>query len=143
MGLTLPREFIRYRIVLSVLASLAAAPAHRGHWPAVTARAVATLAELVELGLPLLAPGGVLVAWKRGDPGDAAGLGGELATAARALGAIDRRGRIVTEDALPAGATIEVMEDLADHRLVIVERSRAPIAAAWPRDPAARRRQPW
>ena len=30
-----------------------------------TARAVASLAELVELGLPLVAPGGVLVAWKR------------------------------------------------------------------------------
>ena len=31
----------------------------------------AALAELVELAFPLLAPGGVLVAWKRGDPSDA------------------------------------------------------------------------
>ena len=43
-------------------------PATRGPraWPAVTARAVTWLAELVELGLPLLGPGGVLVAWKAG-----------------------------------------------------------------------------
>jgi hypothetical protein len=32
---------------------------------------------------------------------------------------------------------------LADHRLIIVERGRGPIAGTWPRDPAARRRQPW
>ena len=41
-------------------------PRDREAWPAVTARAVTSLAELVELGLPLVAPGGVLVAWKRG-----------------------------------------------------------------------------
>ena len=49
---------------------LAADPRHRGRWPAVTARAVAALPELVELAVPLLAPDGVLVAWKRGDPSD-------------------------------------------------------------------------
>ena len=37
--------------------ALAADPRHRGRWPAVTARAVAPLAELVELSFPLLAPG--------------------------------------------------------------------------------------
>ena len=47
--------------------ALAADARHRGRWPAVTARAVASLAELVELAFPLLAPGGILVAWKRGD----------------------------------------------------------------------------
>ena len=39
--------------------------AHRERWPAVVARAIAPLAELSELALPLVAPGGVLVAWKR------------------------------------------------------------------------------
>ncbi len=37
--------------------ALAADPRHRGRWPAVTARAVAGLADLVELAVPLLAPG--------------------------------------------------------------------------------------
>ena len=45
--------------------ALARDPRDREAWPAVTARAVASLADLVELGLPLVAPGGVLVAWKR------------------------------------------------------------------------------
>jgi 16S rRNA (guanine527-N7)-methyltransferase len=40
---------------------------HRERWPAVVARAVGDLAEVAELGLPLLARGGILVAWKRGD----------------------------------------------------------------------------
>ncbi len=62
--------------------ALAADPRHRGRWPAVTARAVAGLAELVELAFPLLAPGGCLVAWKRGD------LTLELAAADRAIAAL-------------------------------------------------------
>ena len=37
--------------------ALAADRRHRGRWPAVTARAVAPLPELVELAVPLLAPG--------------------------------------------------------------------------------------
>ncbi len=59
--------------------ALAADGRHRERWPAVVARAVGSLAELAELGLPLIAPGGVLVAWKRGD------LGPELAAAERPL----------------------------------------------------------
>jgi 16S rRNA (guanine527-N7)-methyltransferase len=43
--------------------SLAARRADRGAWPAVTARAVGALAELVEQALPLLRPDGILVAW--------------------------------------------------------------------------------
>jgi 16S rRNA (guanine(527)-N(7))-methyltransferase RsmG len=39
----------------------------RGRWPAITARAVASLADLIELAFPLLVDGGSLVAWKRGD----------------------------------------------------------------------------
>ena len=62
--------------------ALAADGRHRGRWPGVTVRAVATLAELVELAFPLLEPGGTLVAWKRGD------LDGELAAAERAIDAL-------------------------------------------------------
>ena len=124
--------------------SLAASRADRGRWPAVTARAVAPLAELIELALPLLMGSGILVAWKRGDVDDPAGLGGEVAAARRALGATDPDGRIEIVAVVPRGdGRAAVLEDLADHRLVIVERGTGPIAATWPRDPATRRRQPW
>jgi 16S rRNA (guanine527-N7)-methyltransferase len=106
--------------------ALAHDPRDRGAWPAVTARAVSSLAELVELGLPLVAPGGVLVAWKR-DPVDA-----ELAAAGGALRAL-RAGPV---SVLPSG-----VPGLEAHRLVIVPRGGA-IDARFPRDPAERRRRP-
>jgi 16S rRNA (guanine527-N7)-methyltransferase len=99
----------------------------RGGWPAVTARAVAATAELVELAFPLLRDGGILVAWKRGD------LDTELAAAARAIGAL-------------GGGTLEVVDvavpGLEGHRLVVATR-RGRVPDAYPRDPAARRRRPW
>ena len=107
--------------------ALAADRRHRGRWPGVTARAVAGLAELVELAFPLLEPGGLLVAWKRGD------IDGELAAAKTAAAAL-------------GGGSVEVravrVTSLADHRLVdATARGRAP--DAYPRDPAVRRRRPW
>lgn len=117
--------------------SLAANPADRGTWQAVTARAVAPLAELIELALPLLSRGGILVAWKRTDGTGGPGLADELAAGRRALAGIDRDARL---DIRPAS---DAVADLAGHRLVVVERGRGPIPATWPRDPAARRRQPW
>jgi 16S rRNA (guanine527-N7)-methyltransferase len=124
--------------------TLALAAEDRGHWPAVTARAVAPLAELAELALPLLRPGGILVAWKRGDPADPEGLGGELSAARLAVDAIDPGGRIevvraLRQDAERGGG----LEDLAAHQLVVIERGQGTIAREWPRDPAARRRSPW
>jgi 16S rRNA (guanine527-N7)-methyltransferase len=107
--------------------ALAADPAHRGRWPAVTARAVASLADLVELSFPLLAPGGVLFAWKRGD------LVAEVAAAQRAI------------EALGGGALASVavrVAGLEDHRLVVVAR-RGRVPPGYPRDPAARKRRPW
>lgn len=99
----------------------------REAWPVVTARAVASLADLVELAFPLLKPDGVLVAWKRGAFDD------ELAPAQQATRAL-------------GGGRIEIVEAgtalLAGHRLVVVEKAgRTP--PGWPRDPAARRRRPW
>jgi len=124
--------------------SLASNRADRGRWPAVTARAVAPLAELIELALPLLTGSGILLAWKRGVVDDPAGLGGEGDAALRALDAIDPGGRIEIVAAVPAGsARVAALGDLADHRLVIVERGTGPIGAGWPRDPATRRRAPW
>ena len=107
--------------------ALAADPRHRGRWPAVVARAVAPLPELIELAVPLLARGGCLIAWKRGEITD------ELAAADRALAAL-------------GGGTIEVRDvsvaGLDGHRLVIATRG-GEVPAAYPRDPGTRRRRPW
>lgn len=107
--------------------ALAADSRHRGRWPAVTARAVAGLGELVELAFPLLRPGGILVAWKRDD------LKGEWAAAERAVTAM-------------GGGTLELLPvtapGLAGHVLVVATaRNSAP--AAYPRDPGLRRGRPW
>jgi 16S rRNA (guanine527-N7)-methyltransferase len=100
---------------------------HRGRWAAVTARAVASLAELVELAFPLLDPGGILVAWKRGDLAD------ELAAGQRAIAAL-------------GGGSVEVrvvaVAGLDDHRLVIAT-AHGSAPAGFPRDPGTRKRRPW
>ena len=44
---------------------LAEEPDHREGWDMVVARAVGTVAEVAELGLPLVRRGGHVVAWKR------------------------------------------------------------------------------
>ncbi len=106
---------------------LARDPRRRGTWPVVTARAVASLGELVELAFPLLVDGGHLVAWKRGDVGD------ERTAALRAIRAL-------------GGGGIEIVEvgadGLAGHVLVVVTR-RGDVPDRYPRDPATRKRQPW
>jgi 16S rRNA (guanine527-N7)-methyltransferase len=107
--------------------TLAADARHRGRWPAVTARAVASVSELVELAFPLLTPGGLLVAWK----------GAEIeAECARAVPALEALG----------GGTLEVLAAgppaRAGHVLVVCRKTgRTP--PAWPRPAAARARRPW
>ena len=68
--------------------SLARDSRHRERWQAVTARAVGGLDELVELSFPLLVPGGILIAWKRGDIEDEIGAA-RLALASLGGGRID------------------------------------------------------
>lgn len=106
--------------------SLAHDPAHREAWDVVTARAVASMAELVELAFPLLRIGGRLVAWKRDD--GAGSLERELVAARTALRAC-------------AGAAPEIhrvaARGLEDHRLVVVTKQR-PTPRKLPR-PAAER----
>jgi 16S rRNA (guanine527-N7)-methyltransferase len=93
------------------LAAEAGSAARR--WSVVTARAVASLDRLVELALPLLAPEGLLVAWKRDDGSGA--LAREIEASHAALA---RTGaRLVAVQ----GVTIAGLED---HRLVVVGRSR-------------------
>jgi 16S rRNA (guanine527-N7)-methyltransferase len=117
----------RVTVVAARAEALAADPARRAGWSIVTARAVAATADLVELAFPLLEPGGVLVAWKRGE------LGAELAAARRAVDAL-------------GGGSLEVddvaIEGLGGHRLVRVTRG-GRVPGGYPRDPAARRRRPW
>jgi 16S rRNA (guanine527-N7)-methyltransferase len=117
----------RVTVIADRAEALAADPAGRGTWSVVTARAVASTADLVELAFPFLAPGGALVAWKRGD------LTAELAAAARATDAL-------------GGGTLEVrdvgVDELAGHRLVIATRT-GRVPGAYPRDPGTRRRRPW
>jgi 16S rRNA (guanine527-N7)-methyltransferase len=117
----------RVTVLTARAEALAADPGQRGTWSVVTARAVASMAELVELSFPLLAHGGSLVAWKRGD------LSLELEDARRAVDAL-------------GGGTLEVHDitvpGLTDHRLAIATRTGV-APAAYPRDPAARRRRPW
>jgi len=107
--------------------ALAADPDHRGRWPAVTARAVDALPELVELAFPLLAQGGALIAWKRGD------IAAEVSAAQRAMQAL-------------GGGTLEGVPvdvpGLEGHVLVVVTRH-GHVPSAYPRDPGARRRRPW
>ena len=107
--------------------ALAVDDRHRGRWPAVTARAVGSLPDLVELAFPLLRPGGVLVAWKRGD------IDAELAAAESAAVAL-------------GGGSLEIrpvdVAGLHGHCLVLAT-ARGRVPDAYPRDPAVRRRRPW
>jgi 16S rRNA (guanine527-N7)-methyltransferase len=102
---------------------------HRGRFDLVTARAVGSLAEVAELGLPLAAIGGRVVAWKRDD--GSGRLDDEIGEAQ----AIIRQ----------AGGVLESVEQvdvpgLEDHRLVLlVKRRETP--ARFPRAPEARRRR--
>jgi 16S rRNA (guanine527-N7)-methyltransferase len=100
----------------------------RETWAFATARAVASTPDLIELSFPLLARGGSLIAWKRGD------LTAELTAARRAIEAL-------------GGGTIEVVDvpvsALRDHRLLVATRSAMSVPDRYPRDPSARRRRPW
>ena len=108
--------------------ALAVTAAPDPRWDVVTARGVGSLGDLEELAMPLLATGGRLVAWKRGD------LVAELEAARHAADVLGAGPPIVhpVPDAL----------DLPGHVLVVI-RKEAATPAGYPRDPAARKRRPW
>ncbi|MDQ3554823.1 MAG: 16S rRNA (guanine(527)-N(7))-methyltransferase RsmG [Chloroflexota bacterium] len=93
---------------------LARDEAHRAAWDVVTARAVAPMAELVELCLPFLRLGGRLIAWKRDD--GAGSLEQELGSARDALR--------ICGGAAP-GVHVVAAAGLEDHRLVVITKQRA------------------
>ncbi len=104
-------------------------PDQRGAWDVVVARAVGSLAEVIELGLPLASPGGVVLAWKR-DEGDG-GLQAEL----RDAGSIIR--------AAGGGKPVLVGIDAASlpgHQLVVITKER-PTPASYPRPAGVRKRR--
>ncbi len=110
---------------------LADEPEQRAGWDLVLARAVGSLAEVAELGLPLVRLGGHVVAWKR-DGGDGA-LQRETAQASRIVQATGGgQARIVR---LPAAERL----GLIGHCLVIVEKRR-PTPDRFPRSAGERRR---
>ncbi len=104
----------------------------RDRYDAVLARAVGPLADLVEVALPLLRPGGLLIAWKRGD------LDEELTAAARAAAALGGGSPVD----LPVPVAALAAAGLDGHRLIGVARERG-VPAGYPRDPAVRKRHPW
>jgi len=116
----------RIRVAATRAESLAADRHEREAWPAVLARAVASLAELAELAFPLLARGGALVAWKR------VPLADELTAARSALAAL-------------GGGPLEVhaagVVGLEDHVIVVARKVRG-TPPGFPRPPAERRRRP-
>ena len=107
--------------------SLARGP-DRDRWDVVTARALAPLPLLLELALPLVRPGGVLVAWKR-DAGDGR-LAGEIAAAEPALAELGGAAGLEVHGVPIAG--------LEDHRLIVAGKRRA-TPAPFPRRIPGRR----
>jgi 16S rRNA (guanine527-N7)-methyltransferase len=116
----------RVHVAATRAETLAADPHHRGQWQAVTARALTGMSELVELALPLLMVGGLLIAWKRRPAEE------ELEKAGMALHRVG--GRVVRLEAI-------TVPGLEDHVLAVVEKI-AETPPQFPRDPAVRRRQP-
>ncbi len=132
-------------VVAQRVEAVARDPRHRGRYDLVTARAVGSLAEVVELALPMLRPGGRLVAWKR-DVETKALRAGSTATAVRTIDRPDMAHELVdAERLLPRlGGAIERvvrvrLPGLEDHRLIVV-RSEHLALASYPRSPTERRR---
>jgi 16S rRNA (guanine527-N7)-methyltransferase len=127
-------------VVMEIIAARAeqlAADDHRESWDVVTARAVGTLAEVAELGLPLLRRGGLLVCWKR----EAASPDAEGIRAAGLDREIQDAGPLLTDLGADPPEVVPVeAAGLSGHRLVLVHKVR-PTPRRFPRLPAERRRR--
>lgn len=119
--------------VLAERAETLAASARRATWDVATVRAVGSVAECAELGLPLVRVDGWLVCWKReATPGPGAG-GGDLGSEVEAARALVTRLGGATPEVVPAG-----VPGAPAHRLVLI-RKRGHTPVGFPRHPAARR----
>ena len=116
--------------VLPVRAEELAAGDRRASWDVATVRAVGSVAECAELGLPLLRHGGLLVCWKR-----------RRRSSPMAEVAVTRGDQLV-DRRLAWGGTPDVVAagvpGSPAHRLVLVRKER-PTPGSYPRPPAARR----
>ena len=106
-------------------------PNQRESWQLVTARAVGTLAEVAELGLPLARHGGHVVAWKL-DNGD-----GSLAREVEAARRISQACGGTAPRIVPIEHAAQV--GLDGHCLVTIRKVR-PTPAGYPRQPSERHR---
>lgn len=120
--------------VLAERSEALAAGGRRASWDVATVRAVGSMAECAELGLPLLRTGGLLVCWKRDRDADDAGADG-LRTEVDAARPLVRRLGGGDPEVVPAG-----VPGAPGHRLVMVRKERA-TPDAYPRPPVARRAQ--
>jgi 16S rRNA (guanine527-N7)-methyltransferase len=112
---------------------LADEPDQRESWDLVVARAVGSVAEVAELGLPLVRIGGRVVTWKR-DDGQGA-LAREIGAGVRVANAAGgNRPRIVR---LPAAGQV----GLAGHCLVVIDKRRT-TPLRYPRPAGERQRAP-
>jgi 16S rRNA (guanine527-N7)-methyltransferase len=114
---------------------LADEPDHRAAWDLVVARAVGTIAEVAELGLPLVRRGGHVVAWKR-----AAGAAGEPGSLEREI----EQARRIIQAAGGAGIRIVALEatervGLPGNCLAVIRKVR-PTPDRYPRSAGERRR---
>lgn len=108
----------------------------REAWDIVTARAVGSVAEVAELGLPLVRVGGHVVAWKSASSAEqSAKLRSEVADAVRLIRSVG--GDIPRVVALPAAERL----DLPGRCLVVIDKLR-PTPDGYPRAPGERRRRP-
>jgi len=113
---------------------LADEPDHRDGWDLVVARAVGTVAECAELGLPLARRYGHVVIWKRASDAPARqALNKEIEDARRIVQAAGGAGIRVVE--LPAGQKV----GLAGSLLVVIRKVR-PTPDRYPRSPGERKR---
>ena len=106
----------------------------REAWDIVTARAVGSVAEVAELGLPLVRIGGHVVAWKSAGP-EAGKVESEMADAKRIIGLAGGDKTRVIE--LPAAERI----GLPGHCLVVIDKVRS-TPDGYPRGAGERRRRP-
>jgi 16S rRNA (guanine527-N7)-methyltransferase len=107
--------------------TLAHASAHRESYDAVFARALASLPALLELTLPFLRVGGLLVAQRRGD------LAAEIAAAAYACETLGGAAPTVVPITVPP---------LDDGRALVVVEKAAATPAAYPRRPGVPAKRP-
>lgn len=108
----------------------------REAWDLVTARAVGSVAEVAELGLPLVKVGGQVVAWKSAGTDEQVGkLESELADAIRTSGLVGGANPRVV--GLPGAQRVE----LSGRCLVVIDKVR-PTPDRYPRRAGERRRRP-